>query len=200
MNPWLLLGILVWLYILSVLKRVQLPAYFFIVGSIGLFFIIITLSSPYWVWFFTHAVIKAIQGFGNLTRMCQVMPKYGIVHILSQNATTMLTIDYECSGIIETTAFIALIAFFPNYSRREHVFYALLGIIWIYLDNVLRISIVVTIVHFFGPQSFFLAHTIIGRLVFYVLVIMLYYNVFTYSQLARGIYARFHRQPKGDLQ
>lgn len=45
MNPWLLLGILVWLYILSVLKKVHLPAYFFIVGSIGLFFILISKQS-----------------------------------------------------------------------------------------------------------------------------------------------------------
>lgn len=197
MNPWLLLGVIVFLYILSVFKRVQLPAFVFIVGSIGLFFILMAISNPYWVWFFTHLVVKAIQLLGNLTGMCEVMPKYGIVHIISQNATTMLTIDYECSGIIESCAFLALIVFFPNYTAREHVFYAIFGLVWIYLDNVIRLTIVVTIVHFFGPQSFFLAHTILGRLVFYVLVIMLYYNVFTYSQLARGVYARFHRQAKG---
>lgn len=198
MNPLLILGTIVWLYALSVLRRVQLPAYFFIVGSVGLFFILITLSDPYWVWFFTHAVITAISGLGAVTGMCQVMAQYGIVHIISTNATTLMTIDYECSGIIETMAFLALIAFFPTYRRRERVFYAVFGIVWIYLDNVLRISLVVILVHFFGPGSFFLAHTIIGRLVFYVLVIILYYNVFTYSQMARGLYFKFHPKQRGD--
>lgn len=197
MNAFLILGTAVWLYVLSVLRRVQLPAYFFIVGSVGLFFILITLSDPYWVWFFTHAVITAITGLGDLTGMCTVMAKYGIVHIVSSNATTLMTIDYECSGIIETMAYLALVTFFPTYRRQERVFYAVFGLIWIYLDNVLRLSIVVVIVHFFGPESFFLAHTIIGRLVFYVLVIALYYNVFTYSQVARGLYFKFHPRRGG---
>jgi exosortase family protein XrtG len=53
---------------------------------------------------------------------------------------------------------------------------------------VLRLNVVITIVHFGGGEAFFLAHSVIGRLIFYVLVIVLYYNVFTYSQLARGLY------------
>lgn len=193
MNVWLIIGSIIWLYSLSVLKRVQLPAYFFIVGSIGLFFILIALSDPYWVWFSTHMVVWAIKGLGILTGICHVMTKYGIVHIISQHATTMMTIDYECSGIIETTAYVALITFFPAYDRRERLFYGILGIMWIYLDNVLRLTIVTIIVHFFGPSSFFVAHTIIGRLIFYVLVIALYYNVFTYSQLTRGIYGAIRK-------
>lgn len=193
MNPLLLLGTIIWIYVLSVLRRAHLPAYFFIVGSVGLFFILIALGDPYWVWFFTHAVIAAINGLGQLTGMCDVMSQYGIVHILSENATTLLTIDYECSGIIETTAFVALVVFFPAYSAPERTFYALFGILWIYLDNVLRLTIVITIIHFFGPEAFFMAHTIIGRLVFYVLVIILYYNVFTYTQMARGLYTHVHR-------
>lgn len=200
MNPLLLFGIAIWLYLLSVLKRAHLSAFYFIVGSVGLFFILIALSNPYWVWFFTHAVVTAIQGLGALTGMCVVMAKYGIVHILSAHATVTMTIDYECSGIIETMAFLGLVIFFPTYTRRERIFYAVLGILWIYLDNVLRLAIVVTIVHFAGPSSFFLAHTIIGRLVFYVLVIMLYYNVFTYSQLARGLYARFSWHRGGETE
>jgi len=197
MNPLLIFGIIIWLYVLSVLRRVQLSAYFFIVGSVGLFFILISLSNPYWVWFFTHAVVTSISGLGAITGMCKVMAQYGIVHIISTNATTMMSIDYECSGIIETTAFVALIVFFPTYKIRERVFYAVFGMLWIYLDNVIRLTIVVTIVHFFGPESFFIAHTIVGRLVFYVLVIILYYNVFTYSQMARGLYFKFHPKQGG---
>ncbi len=37
MNIYLLIGIVVWLYILSILKRARLSAFHFIVGSGGLF-------------------------------------------------------------------------------------------------------------------------------------------------------------------
>lgn len=192
MNPLLIIGTVIWLYVLTVLKRTQLMAYFFIIGSVGLFFILITLSNPYWVWFFTHMVIQGVKGFGLLTGMCTVMSKYGAVHIVSGDLSSLLmTIDYECSGIIETSAFAALVLFFPAYSKKERLFYVVLGTLWIYLANVIRLIIVVIIVHYFGYSAFFLAHTIIGRLVFYGLVIALYYNIFTYSQLSQGLYNRF---------
>ncbi|KRK80174.1 exosortase family protein XrtG [Companilactobacillus nodensis] len=191
MNVYILLGIVVWLYMLSVLKRAQLSAFFFIVGSAGLFFILTAISQPYWVWFFTHAVIHGVDLFSHITSWSTVMLKTGLVYITNGNNPVVMSIDYECSGIIETCAFVSLVVFFPMYERKEKVFYAVFGLIFIYLSNVLRLIVVITIVHFAGGQAFFLAHSVIGRLVFYVLVIALYYNVFTYSQLARGIYREF---------
>jgi exosortase family protein XrtG len=150
--------------------------------------VLIALSDPYWVWFFTHAVIRGLNIFGALTGWCSIVLKTGLVYIGNATNSVTMSIDFECSGIIETCALVALIAFFPTYARREKVFYAVFGMIYIYISNIIRLITVVTIVHFGGGSMFFLAHSIIGRLVFYVLVIALYYNVFTYSQLARGIY------------
>ncbi|MFC6165360.1 MULTISPECIES: exosortase family protein XrtG [Lactiplantibacillus] len=187
----ILLGTVGWLYALSVLKRARLSAFTFIVGSAGLFFILSALSRPYWVWFFTHAVIHGVALFSDITNWSTIMFKTGLVYITNGANPVIMSIDYECSGIIETCAFVALVSFFPTYERKEKVFYALFGLIYIYAINVLRLCIVVVIVHFGGGQTFFLAHSVIGRLVFYVLIIALYYNVFTYSQLARGIYREF---------
>ncbi|WP_204121247.1 MULTISPECIES: exosortase family protein XrtG [Levilactobacillus] len=187
----ILLGIVVWLYVLSVLKRARLSAFYFIAGSAGLFFILTSISRPYWVWFFTHAVIHGVALFNDVTNWCTIMYKMGLVYISNAGNSVIMSIDYECSGIIETCAFIALVAFFPMYKRKEKVFYALFGLIYIFLINVLRLSVVITFVHFGGGQTFFLAHSILGRLIFYVLIIVLYYNVFTYSQLAQGLYRDF---------
>ncbi|BDZ31885.1 hypothetical protein MH1LPH_23510 [Lactiplantibacillus brownii] len=143
------------------------------------------------MWFFTHAVIHGVALFSDITNWCTVLFKSGLVYIGNGQNAVMMSIDYECSGIIETCAFIALVAFFPMYERKEKVFYGLFGLVYIYLINVLRLVVVIVIVHFGGGETFFIAHSIIGRLVFYVLVIALYYNVFTYSQLARGIYREF---------
>ncbi len=67
----------------------------------------------------------------------------------------------------------------------------MLGTLWIYVANVIRLASVIVIVHFGGGNLFFIAHSIVGRLVFYVLVIILYYDVFTYSQLSQGLYRGF---------
>ncbi|TBX41805.1 exosortase family protein XrtG [Lactiplantibacillus paraplantarum] len=191
MNVKILLGIVIWLYGLSVLKRARLSAFYFIVGSAGLFFILTAISRPYWVWFFTHAVIHGVALFSDITNWCTIMFKMGLVYITNSGNPVVMSIDYECSGIIETCAFVSLVAFYPAYNRREKVFYGVFGLVFIYLINVLRLVTVIVIVHFGGGQTFFLAHSVIGCLLFYVLVIILYYNVFTYSQLARGIYQQF---------
>lgn len=191
MNIYLLIGIVVWLYLLSILKRARLSAFHFIVGSGGLFFILIALSDPYWVWFFTHAVINGVKWFGELTGMSTVMNRYGLISISNPTAPVTMSIDYECSGIIETVAFLSMVIFLPMYNKFERVFFSILGTLWIYVANVIRLVSVIMIVHFGGGNLFFLAHSIVGRLIFYVLVIMLYYEVFTFSQLSQGLYHIF---------
>ncbi|WP_390410254.1 exosortase family protein XrtG [Lacticaseibacillus jixiensis] len=199
MGIYLLIGAAVWLYVLSVLKRARLSAFYFIVGSAGLFFVLMAIADPYWVWFFTHAVIHGVQWLaGDLLHWCHVTMKTGLVYIPNHVNSVVMSIDFECSGIIESAALVALVVYFPTYARREKVFYAGFGVLYIYLANIIRLLTVIAIVHYAGGQWYYLAHAIIGRLVFYVLVIALYYNVFTYSQLARGIYRELgfdRRQP-----
>lgn len=191
MNIYLIIGIVIWLYSLSILKRAHLSAFHFIVGSGGLFFILMAISDPYWVWFFTHAVINGVKVITNPFKICAVMSQYGMVNIFNTLAPVNMSIDYECSGIIETAAFVSLVVFLPLYNRHERLFFSLLGMVWIYVANIIRLLVVIVIVHFGGGPVFFLAHSIIGRIVFYVLVIILYYEVFTYSQLSRSLYRSF---------
>lgn len=177
----LFIAIIVWLYGLSVFRRAKIPAAHFIFGSIGLFIIFLLLSQPYWVWLFTHLVAEGVSVFSQITQMSEVYSKYALVFIISKTSTVSMIIDYECSGIIETSAFIALTVFYPIYTRKQRFFLSLKGMLWIYCVNVLRLILVIVLVHFYGSDFYFVAHTIIGRLFFYVLVILLYYQTFTYS-------------------
>lgn len=181
---------------LSVLSRAKLTAFYFIIGSVGFFFVLMAISTPYWIWFFTHAVINGVSWLGDVTKMSHTFPKYGLVYIINDMEPVTMQIDYECSGIIETSAFVSLLAFYPAYSRKSKVFYLIFGVLWIYLSNVIRLMIVIIMVHVGGAGLFYLAHTIIGRIVFYFLVITLYYNVFTYSRLSQGIYKIFKERIK----
>lgn len=191
MSVYLVIATVIWLYVISVLKRSNSSAFFFIVGSVGLFFILIAISRPYWVWFFTHAVLHGVGWFGSVTGMSEIMPKYSLISINNPSNPVMMAVDYECSGVIETSAYLGLVVFFPIYRAYERVFFSVIGIVWIYVANVIRLATVITIVHFGGSDLFFLAHSIVGRMVFYLLVIILYYNIFTYSQISHSLYNNF---------
>jgi len=49
--------------------------------------------------------------------------------------------------------------------------------------NILRLTIICIMIHVFGNEIYYLAHTIVGRMVFYVLTLLLYFHVFTRRQI-----------------
>lgn len=184
MTVWLVIGSLFWVYILSILKRAKLPAYYFIFGSVGFFFILFFLSNPYLIWVMVRAVLKGLTIIVSPLQLATIYESSGIILMSHGTDVVSLSIDYECSGVIETAAFWSLLLFYPVYSLKGKAFWAGVGLLWIYCANILRLFLIVIIVHFFGVEWFFFAHSILGRLIFYVLVVFFYYNVFTYGQLS----------------
>lgn len=178
-----LLGIIIWGYLLSVFSRANLTAYHYIWGTIGIFFILINLSDPFWVWELTQFITTIVGFISHFLHLGQSFSQYGGIWINNANSPVFLTIDYECSGIIEIVALLSLLLFFPVYSRKEKLVYALLGSISITIANVIRLMTVIIIVNTYGSQSFFWAHSIIGRIIFYVITIIIYYYTFTYTQI-----------------
>lgn len=180
----------IWIYLLTVFRRTKLVAYHYIWGSIGIFLILITLSNPFWVWELTQMITGLVGSISHSLNWGQSFIEYGGLFIYNQNSSVFLTIDYECSGIIEIIALLSLLIFFPTYSRKEKLLYSLLGSLFIIFANIVRLMTVITIVHFGGSQSFFLAHSIIGRIIFYILTIIVYYYIFTFKQLDKDSYKK----------
>ena len=48
-----------------------------------------------------------------------------------------------------------------------------------YVANVVRVFSIILILHFMGKRSVFIAHTVFGRIIFFVLVAAIYWLVFT---------------------
>ncbi|MBM7545097.1 exosortase family protein XrtG [Periweissella beninensis] len=179
----IILSIIIWVYGLSVLKRAKTDAFYFLFGSVGLFIILILLSKPYGVWLFSSVVTWGVGIIGKLTGLFTTFYSSHIIQVIANHRTSILLVDYECSGIIETTAFWGLIAFYPVYRGQKRLLLGLFGFVWIYMANVIRLSFIAVTVYYFGNGAFYLAHSIIGRLIFYTLAIILYYVVFTKGQL-----------------
>lgn len=178
-------AIVIWLYLLSVLKRTKLDAWLFVVGSAGLFTVAIITLQPVLLGPMQKSVCAVSGFFGDLTGTYSAIYEKSIVFIANGSMRMSMYIDFECSGIIEGFAFLALLWFFPAYQLYEKVVVSVIGVVAIFFSNVLRIFVICECLYFGGEEMFFWAHTIIGRFVFYVCTIVLYFYVFTKSQVVR---------------
>lgn len=185
MNFLTIILFIVWLYCLTVLKRGKLGFWYFGIGSIGLFFFMMIWLQPIVTVPLTRAVAMVSGLVGQLSGLYDSYFQFSILFIQSAGETISLYIDYECSGIIEIMAFSALLWFFPVYHLHEKVVVNIAGFLFIFLANVLRIFVICTMIHVGGNDIYFLAHTVFGRFVFYFCSVVLYFYVFTKSQIIR---------------
>lgn len=186
-----ILGI-IWLYLLQVLKKSGLNFWHFILGSAGLFIFMMVYLRPV-VTQPLARIIAALAGIpGNLLGLYSAYFKYGIIFVSSGQESISLLIDFECSGIIEILAFVSLLLFFDVYSRTEKVIVGLAGVCALILGNAIRITIICVIIHFMGVSSYYVAHAFIGRIVFYIISVVIYFYVFTRAQIVKQRVGGFH--------
>ena len=185
MNPiFLVLIVAVWLYLLHVFGKANLKAWSFLWGSLGLFIILMVFVRPY----VTDPLAKcvcAIAGLvGKIGDTYTAYFKYGIIFVTTNAGSSLtLTVDMECSGVIEIMAFLCLLLFYRVYTVPERAIVSVVGFVYIMLCNALRVSIICLAVHFFGTEAYYVVHTYIARIIFYVLSVLLYFYVFTKPQI-----------------
>jgi len=178
------IAVAVWVYLLLLLNRANLKFWNYLVGACGFFLICMTFR-PFVAMPLARTVAALAGIVGNLTGTFSAFYKYGVIFISSAAGSISVRIDLECSGIIEISAFLALLAFFRVYSIPERIYIGLIGTVYTILSNALRLIIICLMIHYLGTDYYFMAHTIVGRLVFYLLQILLYFFVFTKPQVLR---------------
>ncbi len=177
--------VLAWGYLLHVLKKADLGAWRFLAGCLGLFVMLMVWVQPYLTMPLAR-LVAALAGFvGDATGAYAAYFKYGIIFITTAQGSVSLQIDLECSGIIEIGAFLSLLAFFNVYSRGEKLLVGIVGTGYLMLCNALRITVICLSVRCFGVGAYYVMHTFVGRILFYLLSILLYYFVFTKPQVIR---------------
>ena len=110
---------------------------------------------------------------------------HSILFVENADGPISLYVDFECGGVIEILVFISLVWFFAVYSKKEKLTLSLVGILWIIVANIIRLFSICLIINWFGNESYYVAHTIVGRLIFYALSIILYFYVFTRAQIRK---------------
>ena len=180
-----IIAFILWTYSIWVLSRTGLHFFKFCLGSVGLFFFLMIWVQPVVTEPLSMAVSAVAGVLGDLFNMYDSYYKYSILFIPKNTASVSLTIDYECSGVIEIMAFSCMLWFFPLYNTIEKLIVNCIGIAVIFAANIIRIFVICTFIYFYGNDVFYFAHTIFGRIIFYAISIILYFYTFTRSQIIR---------------
>lgn len=187
MNVFAILAFVVWIYLLSVFYRGKMGFFYFIFGSIGSFFFLMLYLKPVLMPVLVQLVTSVTGILGKGTGLFEAYRDYSILFIESpkDGGALSLYIDFECSGIIEILVFVSLLAFFQVYGVWQRIVIGAIGCVVIFFSNVTRIFIICVMIRLWGNEVYYLAHTLIGRIVFYIFAVLLYYFVFTKAQIVR---------------
>lgn len=175
----------IWLYFLRVFHKSELPAWRFIWGSCGLFLLMMIFVRPYITQPLAQAVAAIAGAFGKVTGLFSSYFKYGVIFVDAEEGAISLLIDFECSGVLEIMAYLSLLIFFEAYTKYERVVVSVVGVAYIMIANAIRIIVICSIVYVWGVPAYTIAHTYVGRIVFYALSVLLYFFVFTKTQIVR---------------
>jgi exosortase family protein len=155
----------------------------FIAGSIGIFTISMIFFLPYLEGNLNILISNTLNIIGRSTNYFQVFKENSIVSIDTREGIVSIFINYECSGVIEMLVFTSLALFFPFGGSVRKILLTLGGNIFIFLANIIRVLFIIFVTKTFGASVFYLAHTLLARILFFVLMIILYYFVFTATHL-----------------
>ncbi len=186
-----ILGFIIWLYVIWTLKRANLKFFRYMIGSVGIFIFMLLWVEKFIVVPMMRTVAFVAGLVGEVTGMYDSYYQYCMLFIPKNTASISLYVDFECSGVIEIMAFLALLWFFEIYTTKEKVKYSVIGVLFVFAANVIRIFTICTIIYFGGNDWFYFAHSIFGRIVFYALTVYLYFSVFTKPHIQRQKVGQF---------
>lgn len=193
MRLWLIgLGLVVWGAAFVPLKRPGRRAVRFWLGSLGLMiFLTGALTGPLaQAW--AQVLARVVGVFGQLSGRYTSAAGTPLLSIPGPTGLSILAVDYECSGLMESIVYLGLLWFFPLYTWQQRVKWTVLGLGWLALANIGRLTVVAMLLATQGSAAFWWAHALVGRGLFYGLIIPLYYYVFTKAQLTRPGTVRFN--------
>ena len=200
MAPWLIALVLT-LWVLSVLffrlNRIWLPYY--VVGSVGLALALIfagraTFIEPGLQRLVAEGVHLLSIAARIPTETFAAAPGALLVLVISQDiGWTMLHVSVESSALLESAVISGMLLFYPGWSLRRRLLYTAGALALTYAANLVRLMVIVTTLHYMGKDSLLISHTIIGRMVFFGLVVAIYWYLMTRPAL-RTVRANLDRE------
>ena len=113
--------IMAWIYVLSVLKRAKIFGLYFWVASISTFVILTFLFHQQLSYWMSVCISRVMSVIGNTTHLFTTLVDQNLMYLSSQHNLVQISIDYECSGMLEFLVFECLLIFYPIFSPLEKI-------------------------------------------------------------------------------
>ncbi|MEW6092740.1 MAG: hypothetical protein AB1531_02130 [Chloroflexota bacterium] len=188
----LIIAAVLWAGLVYFFFRYRIWFFYYLTGAVGLALLIIGFGRfllPFELWlketsaYLTHYL--AIW-FGIQTRIFTEAPGAILVMVIPQGqGWTFLEIGIECSGLLEQAVLIGLVLFYPGIGALARIRGLLFGILATYIGNIVRILFIVIALAYMGKASLFISHTIIGRIIFFLFVVAIFWIIITRPTLDR---------------
>ena len=118
------------------------------------------------------------------TRIFEGAPGVLLVLVIFQDiGWTVLQVGIESSGLLEISVLVSLLFFYPGWSLTRRAFLIGIGSIAMWCANIIRMLVIVVMLNQFGKEALVLAHMYIGKAVFFVLVIAIFWLIITRTTL-----------------
>lgn len=181
--------IIIWALLVIFFRANRVWLMYYLVGSVGLALIIIFVGRATVIQgFMESGVTIATFWMANIVgieaRVFEADPSSLMIFVIGQavgqdNGWTMVRVTIECSSLLETGVISGMVGFYPGWSVRRRLTLVLIGTLATYAANVVRMTVIISTLHWFGKDSLFVAHTIVGRAVFFVLIIAIFWYIIT---------------------
>ncbi len=180
--PLFIISMIVWIFLIKMFYDLKITAFRFYTGSIGLFFIILFFFRPYLESGFKFLLFYSLLFVSKITHIFYISTLSNAV-VTVNNLTFNINFNLQASTLISMIVFTSLICFFPLLHLKRRLYLFFLGNILIFLINICRSFIVILLIRLFSRYSLVIDFDIIGKLIFFSLIIMLYYVIFTKAQI-----------------
>jgi exosortase family protein XrtG len=188
----LLVAAILWLAVVVFFRRHRIWLIYYVIGAVGLAFLLIAagrsvipaeLLLKTWTAYNVHTIAGWV---GVQTRIFTAAPGTILVLVIPQKqGWTMVEIGIECSGLLEEAVLIGLLGFYPGWRLMTRLGWLVVGSLATYAGNLIRVLFIVVTLHQLGKDSLFLAHTVIGRIIFFFFIVLIYWVVLTRPTLQR---------------
>mgnify|MGYP001556064424 CR=1 FL=1 len=185
-----LLVTFVWIGFVIFFYQRKIWLFYYIIGTVGFatLFVLLNRNLFHSDIFLARSTAETLHFLTKLvnipTQVFEEAPGLLLVMVVVQReGWTALQIGVESSAILEISVLISLIIFYPGWSLRERGWRIAAGIALTWLANLIRMLIIVLMLHFLGKDVLVLAHTFLGKLVFFAMTIAIYWYLITLPSL-----------------
>jgi exosortase family protein XrtG len=150
-------------------------AYWLVLGTSYFFQLDLVLAQS--VSWSVHQVARL---FDLPTRIFAGAPGTLMVMVITQEVGwTLFHIGVESSGLLELSVLTSLLLFYPGWTLRWRVSAIAIGLALTWMANVLRVLVITAMLHTMGKNVLVLAHTFVGKALFFSLIVAICWYLVT---------------------